>query len=323
MTLEQNGAARRKTVLVGVPCDAGASQPGCRMGPDALRIAGLAETLQDLGISVQDRGDLRPAPVAGLTSHRKALNLPRVAAAARATARSVYEVAKDGATPIILGGDHSISAGSVAGLAAAAAEDGERLAVLWLDAHADFNTAATSPSGNMHGMAAAYFCGLGAEPADVATFYGDAPRAPVDPKDVTLFGVRSVDRGEHQQLVQEGVAVVDMRPIDEFGVARLMREFIARIAADPKARLHVSLDVDFLDPSLAPGVGTTVPGGATFREAHLVMEMLADSGLVRSLDIAELNPALDERGRTAGLLVDLVASLFGKRVMDRPTPNRW
>ena len=314
---------QKRAAIIGAPTDAGASQQGCRMGPDALRVAGLSEALGALGFVVEDLGDLRPSPIAGLTANAAARNLPEVAAIARAAAHAAYDAAKSGATPIFLGGDHIISAGSVAGLAAAAADDGERLAVLWFDAHPDFNTAATTESGNMHGMAAAYFCGQGAAPADLDALYGDAPRAAVDPKDLTLFGIRSVDPEEGARLRDHGVTVLDMRTLDEFGVARLMRDFINRIKAEPKLRLHVSFDVDFLDPDFAPGVGTTVPGGATFREAHLAMEMLADSGLARSLDLVELNPFLDERGRTARLLVDLAASLFGKRVIDRPTRTLW
>ncbi len=323
MTESHKPEAPRRVALIGAPTDAGASQIGCRMGPDALRVAGLRQALEALGCAVEDQGDLRPAPVAGLESGPKTRNLPDVAAISRATARAAYDAAKSGATPIFLGGDHVISGGSVAGLAAAAAEAGERLAVIWFDAHPDFHTAATTQSGNMHGMAAAYFCGHGDPPADLETLYGDAPRGAVDPKDFTVFGVRSVDPTEGARLMEHGVTVHDMRAIDEFGVARLMRDYIAEVSARPKIRLHVSFDVDFLEPEIAPGVGTTVPGGATFREAHLAMELLADSGLVRSLDLVELNPFLDERGRTARLLVDLACSLFGKRVIDRPTRTRW
>lgn len=323
MSKNASKKAARRITLIGAPTDAGASQRGCRMGPDALRVAGLAQSLETLGFEVDDRGDLRPEPIAELQSAPTARNLPDVAAVTRATARAAYDAAMSGATPIFLGGDHIISGGSVAGLAAAAAESGERLAVLWFDAHPDFHTAQTSVSGNMHGMAAAYFCGHGAAPADLDALYGDAPRGVVAPTDFTVFGARSVDPAEGERLHQHGAIVHDMRSIDEFGVARLMRDFISRVEKEEKLRLHVSFDVDFLDPEIAPGVGTTAPGGATFREAHLAMEMLADSGLVRSLDLVELNPFLDERGRTARLLVDLTASLFGKRVIDRPTRSPW
>ncbi|MCI4664815.1 MAG: arginase [Neomegalonema sp.] len=293
------------------------------MGPDALRIAGLATAIAAQGITVQDEGDLRPSPMADLTPSPSARNLPEAAAFVRATAHAAYDAVKSGATPIILGGDHVIAAGSVAGLAAAAQEDGERLAVLWFDAHPDFHTAATTDSGNMHGMAAAYFCGDAAPPADLAALYGDAPCGVVDPQDLTIFGARSIDHAEGERLRNARVNVIDMRAIDEVGVGQLMQNLTVKLQSDAKVRLHVSFDVDFLDPDIAPGVGTTVPGGATFREAHLAMELLADSGLVRSVDIVELNPFLDERGRTARLLVDLAASLFGKRVMDRPTRTRW
>jgi arginase len=208
--------------------------------------------------------------------------------------------------------------GSVNGVARYAREAGRELFVLWLDAHADFNTPATSPSGNMHGMSAALLAG---EPGLEAVF-GDEPRAPIEPRQLHLFGVRSLDRGERELLRARGINVIDMRLIDEFGVGVLLRRVLDKVAA-AKGLLHVSLDVDFMDPSLAPGVGTTVPGGATFREAHLVMELLHDSGLVASLDVVELNPFLDVRGRSALLLVDLIDSLFGRQIIERETePDR-
>jgi arginase len=208
--------------------------------------------------------------------------------------------------------------GSVNGVARYAREAGRELFVLWLDAHADFNTPATSPSGNMHGMSAALLAG---EPGLEAVF-GNEPRAPIEPRQLHLFGVRSLDRGERELLRARGINVIDMRLIDEFGVGVLLRRVLDKVAA-AKGLLHVSLDVDFMDPSLAPGVGTTVPGGATFREAHLVMELLHDSGLVASLDVVELNPFLDVRGRSALLLVDLIDSLFGRQIIERETePDR-
>jgi arginase len=217
------------------------------------------------------------------------------------------------ALPIFMGGDHSLSAGTLSGVARRAAEDGRDLFVLWLDAHPDFHTLETTASGNLHGVPLAYATG---QPGFKGYFPDLAAR--VDPTKACTLGVRSVDPEERRALRAAGVSVHDMREIDETGVAPLLRSFLSHVAR-ANGRLHVSLDVDFLDPAIAPAVGTTVPGGATFREAHLVMEMLHDSGLVTSLDLVELNPFLDERGRTTTLMVDLVASLMGRQVMDRPT----
>jgi arginase len=236
-----------------------------------------------------------------------------VGAFTRALEAKVYEVASSGGFPLILGGDHSLSMGSVSGMARYAARVGRPLFVLWLDAHSDFNSPATSPSGNIHGMPVAFFCGE-AEIADILP----ASRPLVDPKKVFQVGIRSVDPHERQEIREHGVNVFDMRSLDEQGVAAIMRRVLDTISA-ADGLLHVSFDVDFLDPDIAPGVGTTVPGGATFREAHLIMEMLSDSGLVSSLDLVELNPFLDDRGKSARVLVEMAASLFGRRIFDRPT----
>jgi arginase len=301
--------------VIGAPIEDGAGVPGSVMGPAALRTAGLIRTLRDLGHEVDDRGDLRlqgiPQPVSLAGGLR---NLASVAGWSRLLCRETYAAVKSARVPIVIGGDHSLSIGSVSGVARHCAETGRELFVLWLDAHADFNTPATSPSGNMHGMSAAALCG---EPG-LDGIFGDEPHGSVDPKNLCLFGVRAIDRGERELLHLRGVDVVDMRLLDEFGASALMRRFIERVQKR-NGVLHVSLDVDFLDPLLAPGVGTTVPGGATFREAHLIMEMLHDSALVGSLDVVELNPFLDERGKSALLLVDLVASLFGRQIVDRRT----
>ncbi len=234
----------------------------------------------------------------------------------RTLSARAYELARAGTLPIFLGGDHSLSMGSVNGLARYWHERGRELFVVWLDAHADYNTPATTLSGNMHGMSAAFLCG---EPG-LDGLLADEPRASIGADQLELFGVRSVDKLEKELLRDRRVSVADMRQIDEFGVSVLIRRVIDKVKARGGV-LHVSFDVDFLDPSLAPGVGTTVPGGATYREAHLVMEMLHDSGLVRSADIVELNPFLDERGRTARTAVELIASLFGQQITDRPTPT--
>ena len=303
----------RRLVLLGAPVEAGAGRRGCVMGPDALRTAELQERLQRLGYAVADDGNVVPATVDPLSLGGNARRAAEVAGWARSLAARTYEIMRAGGTPIILGGDHSLSMGSVAGVARHCAETGRELFVLWLDAHADFNTPATSPSGNLHGMPVACFCG---EPGFDGLF-GDEPHIAVNPANVTMVGIRSIDEGERSLLRDRGVVVVDMRTIDEFGVAAPMREFLERVAARD-GLIHVSLDVDFLDPSVAPGAGTAVPGGATYREAHLIMELLHDSGRVASADVVELNPFLDDRGRSAVVLAEMTASLFGQTILDRP-----
>lgn len=286
---------------------------GCEMGPSALRTAGLGQALVELGHTVSDAGTVISTPVSVAQHSNKALKaLPEISAWTAAIADAAYAASAD-AMPIFLGGDHSISAGTVSGVARRAAEAGRPLFVLWLDAHPDFHTLDTTASGNLHGVPLAYASGLPGFEG-----YFPARQATVDPKRVCTLGVRSVDPAEREALSRLGVTVHDMRTVDEYGMAPLLRAFLERVRQE-NGLLHVSLDVDFLDPFIAPAVGTTVPGGATFREAHLVMEMLHDSGLVTSLDLVELNPFLDERGRTAILLVDLTASLMGRRIMDRPT----
>lgn len=301
--------------IVGAPVQDGAGRMGCEMGPSALRTAGLATTLMELGHQVEDRGAVQPHIVNVAAHGNLALKaLPEIAGWTQAIADIAYEAAKD-AMPIFLGGDHSISAGTLSGVARRAKETGRPLFVLWLDAHPDFHTLDTTASGNLHGVPLAYASGR----SGFAGYYPDLAVA-VDPSRVCTLGLRSVDPVERQALNEAGVTVHDMRAIDEHGIGKLLRAFLKRVSGE-NGLLHVSFDVDFLDPSIAPAVGTTVPGGATFREAHLVMEMLSDSGLVTSLDLVELNPFLDERGRTAILMVDLTASLMGRRIMDRPTRN--
>jgi arginase len=305
--------------ILGVPLEAGTGRRGAAMGPQALRVAELPERLEALGWRVTDFGDVKPLGAEDLGPLRfdgKTQMPETVAAWVRPLARSAYEISSSGHLPIFLGGDHSLSMGSVMGVARHWQEQGRPLFVLWLDAHADFNTPKISPSGNMHGMSLALLAGEEA----LTPVFGDEPTVKVDPKRMCVFGARSIDPGERDLLKERGVTVMDMRQIDEHGVSRLMRSFLERVIAE-NGVLHVSLDVDFLDPSVAPGVGTTVPGGATYREAHLVMEMLEDSGLVASVDVVELNPFLDERGRSATVLAELIASLFGQEIMDRPTQS--
>ena len=302
--------------LIGAPVETGASQAGCLMGPDALRTAGIGSVLGGLGHSVKDLGNVRPDVREPFKHANPSIrNLSETIAWAQAIESAGHAVCAEGGLPIFLGGDHSISLGSVPAIAKAAAERGQTQFVLWLDAHPDFHTLDSTQSGNLHGTPVAYFTGQ-------RGFDGAFPPVPhpVKPQNVCMLGIRSVDEREQDGLRQDGLIVHDMRAIDEHGIGRLLAPFLDTVRKADGA-LHVSLDVDFLDPDIAPAVGTTVPGGATFREAHLVMEMLSDSGLVTSMDVVELNPFLDERGKTAKLLVDLVASLFGKRVMDRPTKS--
>ena len=316
---EANGSrAPRRIAVIGAPIDMGASRRGTLMGPAALRTAGLLTVLSDLGFEVTDHGDVSIADVADLTDPppQNANHYREIQRWTRALSRRGYELARSGAIPIFLGGDHSLSMGSVNAMARFWRETGRELFVLWLDAHADYNTPATTLTANMHGMAASFLCGE----AGLDGLLSEESRASIDPDHLELFGTRSIDRLEKELMGRRKVSVADMRAIDEFGVGVLIRCVIDRVRARDGV-LHVSFDVDFLDPDVAPGVGTTVPGGATYREAHLIMEMLHDSGLVRSVDIVELNPFLDERGRTARTAVELIGSLFGQQITDRPTPS--
>ncbi|MQT12591.1 arginase [Segnochrobactrum spirostomi] len=310
----RGGRARAPVRLIGAPVELGASLSGCQMGPAALRTAGLVAALAALGHTVEDLGDLAPRRVAldSAALPAGARNVVEIAGWARSLSDQAFARLQAGDMPIFVGGDHSLSMGTVNGAARHAAAQGRELFVLWLDAHADYNTPATSPSGNLHGMPAALICG---EPGLDAIF-GDEPRMRVPPRNLSILGVRSIDPGERELLAARGVDVIDMRLVDERGVGPLIESVLARVAACD-GLLHVSFDVDVLDPALAPGVGTAVPGGLTYREAHLAMEMLHDSGLVCSVDVVELNPFLDERGRSALTTVELVASLFGRRVFDR------
>jgi arginase len=299
--------------LLNIPMHEGSGQFGCDMGPGAYRAAGLGKALADLGHGVQEAGTVCPPMAAQVAHSNTALkSLAPVAAWTRAIAHHVQTIPAD-SMPIFLGGDHAMAAGVLNGLSLRASAAGKPLFLLWLDAHTDCHTLETSASGHLHGAPLAYALG---DPS----FAGYFPPmiAPLDPSHICMLGMRSVDPAERLFIARLGIAVHDMRAVDEHGIAALLGPFLQRVKA-AGGDLHVSLDVDFLDPTIAPGVGTTVPGGATFREAHLVMELLHDSGLVTSLELAELNPFLDDRGRTAHLMVDLVASLMGRRVLDRPT----
>jgi arginase len=297
---------QKRIALLGLPVDEGAGRAGCLMGPDAYRTAGLAGMLRDLGHEVTDLGLLRVAAPACST------RFDAVAAWIAAIAPAAREAAAGCDLPIFLGGDHSLSAGTLPAVASHADALGRPQFVLWLDAHPDVHSLATSESGNLHGTPLAYALGL---PGCEA--YPPLP-ARIDPHRVCMMGIRSVDPAERRHIADLGLRVHDMRAIDENGVKAPLLAFLDEVAR-ANGRLHVSFDVDFLDPAIAPAVGTTVPGGATFREAHLIMELLHDSDLVTSQDLVELNPFLDHAGQTARLMSDLCASLMGRTVLDRPT----
>ena len=289
------------------------------MGPEALRVAGLDKSLRRLGCEVRDRGNVSgpinpEAPRADGYRH-----LAEVEIWCRNVRDAVYSSLCAGEFPILMGGDHSLSIGSLAALSRFCSEQGKTLAMFWLDAHSDFNVASSSPSGNIHGMPVAVICGHG--PSELTGLGAQTPMLGADK--IVQIGIRSVDEIEKRLVVGSGLVIYDMRRIDELRMRTAMDQALAYVAARG-AHLHVSFDVDFLDPSIAPGVPTTVPGGPTYREAQLCMEMIHDSGLMRSLDIMELNPALDEGNRTAELCVELVESLFGEEILARSAvPGRY
>ena len=301
---------QQNCILVGAPMDSGKKRKGCLMGPDAYRTAGLAEAILGLGHTVTDRGNVAPAPFTA-KDHPKLVQLEETIAWTESLADASEEALKDG-VPIFMGGDHALSLGTVLGAMRHAETTGRPLFVLWLDAHTDFHTPDSTDSGNLHGTPLGYVTGRKG-----FTGFPEITK-PLPQENIAIIGLRSVDAAERDALQNSAITHVDMREIDETGIAKPLSGFLEKVQA-ANGLLHVSLDVDFLDPSVAPAVGTTVPGGATVREGHLVMEMISDSGLMTSLDLVELNPFLDERGRTATLMVDLAASALGRRVFDRPT----
>ena len=297
--------------LIGAPTDVGAGSRGASMGPEALRVAGLQAVLQNNGLTVRDIGNVSgpgnpwQPPVAGYR------HLAEVVAWNQAVHAAVGAALAAGDLPLLMGGDHCLGIGSVSAVARHCRQSGRKLRVLWLDAHADFNTSSLTPTGNLHGMPVAVLCGQG--PQALTHLSGTCPA--LLPSAVRQIGIRSVDAGEKQLLSDMQVEVFDMRHIDEMGMRSTMQAALAGLDAD--THLHVSFDVDFLDPGVAPGVATTVRGGPTYREAQLCMEMIADTGLLASLDVMELNPALDIRNQTAEVAVDLIASLFGRSTLLR------
>ncbi|RIH85790.1 Arginase [Meiothermus luteus] len=296
----------KRVAILGVPMDLGQGRRGVDMGPSAIRYGRLQETLEALGHQVEDYGDVRVPVVESLRRQGQGLGGMAYLEAIRAACLETLEVLRQmppGVLPVVLGGDHSIAMGSVAG-----ASRGERTGVVWVDAHADFNTPETSPSGNIHGMPLAHLCGLG--DARLVNLGGPGPK--VRPEDVVLIGVRSLDRGEVGLLRERGVTVYTMKEVDVLGIPAIAQAVIAKMRGLP--RVHLSLDADVLDPEIAPGVGTPVPGGLTYREAHLLMELFSDADLVTSLDLVEVNPILDVANRTARIMVELAGSLLGKRI---------
>lgn len=301
----------RTVMLIGAPTDVGASTRGASMGPEAMRVADIGGALLRNGLEVVDGGNLSGpanplhAPIDGMR------HLHEVVAWNRGVFDACYDCLQGGRFPLLLGGDHCLAIGSISAAARHCRETGKKLLVLWLDAHADANTGSTSPTGNIHGMPVACLCGDG--PAPLTSLSGSVPA--VDPAQIRQVGIRSVDAEEKRRLRDLNLQVFDMRYIDENGMRHTMQNALAGI--DDNTHLHVSFDVDFLDCSIAPGVGTTVMGGPTYRETQLCMEMIADTGRLGSLDVLELNPACDVRNQTARLMVDFLESLFGKSTLIR------
>ena len=300
-----------KISLIGAPTDIGAGSRGASMGPEALRVARIASVLAQQGLEVLDRGNLSGPNNPWLPPVDGYRHLAEVVAWNQSVHDAVYAELADGRLPVLLGGDHCLGIGSISAVARYCRENGKKLRVLWLDAHADFNTNTLTPSGNIHGMPVACLCGHG--PRELINMSGTVPA--LSPKWIRQIGIRSVDEGEKRFVHEQDLEVFDMRYIDEMGMRAAMELALALV--DANTHLHVSFDVDFLDPDIAPGVGTTVRGGPNYREAQLCMEMIADTGHLGSLDVMELNPALDERNRTAEVAVDLIESLFGKSTLMR------
>jgi arginase len=291
--------------------DLGADRRGVDMGPSAVRVANLNERLASLGYEVTDSGNIgvRNPEMMSIVDNR-AKYLHEIAVACQSLADQVEHILDAGAIPIILGGDHSIAIGSVAGLASFYRKRDSRVGVIWFDAHGDMNTPETSPSGNIHGMPFAAILGHGVQ--ELTHISGFAPK--VSPEDCVLIGARSVDREEAVALRESGIRVITMRELDERGMSTVMDEAMW-LASRRTAGFHVTMDMDFVDPDYAPGVGTPVPGGPTYRESHLAMEKIADSGKLLSFELTEVNPVLDSSNRTAELGVQLILSAFGKKIM--------
>jgi arginase len=297
--------------IIGAPMDLGAGRRGVDMGPSAMRLANLNEKLGALGYGVEDLGNVvvdqpETAPVGPINARY----LSQIAQTCTRLAEMVEKAASQGRVPLVLGGDHSVAIGTVAGMSSFHRKKGQKLGLIWIDAHADMNTPESSPSGNVHGMPLA--CLIGQGPKELTHIGGFSPK--IEPGNVAIIGLRSVDEIERQSVRAAGVHPFTMRDIDERGLRNVMREAIS-IASAGTAGYHLSLDMDAVDPSEAPGVGTPVRGGITYREAHLAMETVCDSGLMASMEVVEVNPVIDEVNRTALLAVELVMSAMGKRIL--------
>ncbi|MBO8141276.1 MAG: arginase [Firmicutes bacterium] len=292
--------------VIGVPIDLGANRRGVDMGPSALRYAGLQAALEGLGRRVEDMGNLAvPNPEHSPAGDPNARHLPTIVAVLRDVATRVAETLRGGRLPLVLGGDHSLSVGTVGGVRAVHPDVG----VIWLDAHGDFNTPGTSPSGNVHGMALAALAGYG--PSELAALAGPEP---VRPQRLALIGVRDLDPGERRLIKESGILVFTIEDVDRLGLTAVMERAVEHMRRHARG-VHISLDMDVFEPELAPGVGTPKAGGLTYREGHLAMEMLAEAGFVVSMDIVEVNPILDTANRTARLAVDMARSALGARIL--------
>jgi arginase len=302
----------RRIKIIGVPLDLGASRRGVDMGPSAVRVAGLEARLEALGHIVRDGGNISvPLAETKRSGHQSAHYLKEITETCARAADVVAKTLAEGMTPVILGGDHSVAAGSVSGVSEFYRRQNQKIGLIWIDAHSDINTPASSPSGNVHGMPVAAILGLG--PESLANISGFSPK--IDPANVVIVGVRDIDPAEKENIRRAGVTeVYTMRDIDERGMRTVMEEAL-RAAGRGTAGYHVSLDMDWIDPEDAPGVGTPVRGGATYREAHLAMEIIADHGRMLSLEVVEVNPVIDEHNRTADLAVELISSAFGKKIL--------
>ena len=297
--------------VIGVPLDLGQSRRGVDMGPSAVRVAGLEARLEAIGHIVEDGGNVAVAiPEQKKEGAAHAKYLKEITATCTKSAELVLKSLEAGAVPLLLGGDHSLAAGTVAGVAEFYRRQNQKIGLIWIDAHSDMNTPETSPSGNVHGMPLAAIMGLG--PAELGNIFNFSPK--VHPENCVLVGIRDVDAHEKENIRRAGVEVFTMRDIDERGMRTVMEEAL-RMAGRGTAGYHVSLDMDWIDPEDAPGVGTPVWGGATYREAHLAMEIIADHGRMLSLEIVEVNPVIDEHNQTADLAVELTLSAFGKKIL--------
>lgn len=303
---------RQSTIaIIGAPMDLGAGRRGVDMGPSAIRVANIHSRVAGLGYKVEDLGNVAVEQAESLLAgHKRARYLKEIAETCLRLAERVERAAGQGKVPLILGGDHSLAAGSISGMANHFQKRGEKVGVLWIDAHTDMNTPQTSPSGNVHGMPLA--CLIGKGPKELTHLFGWAPK--IDPRNVALIGIRDVDLLEATHVKKSGVRAFTMRDIDEKGLPRVMEEAIA-IASAGTAGIHLSFDMDSVDPDEAPGVGTPVRGGMTYREAHLAMEILSDAAKLVSLEVVEVNPVLDVANRTADLAVELMMSALGKRIL--------